>query len=867
MQRRTDRQKAPMIEESRRRRRRPRAARGQALLMTMILLTILAAAIGSMFVTQTSAVKATGDMLGSRQAFYACDGMSRTMVSLSQEYLKDVVNADGLAMAEHVCQRAGMSACTDSVKLPSITPPGFTVESFDVDVVEESFTAPLPGGPFQGMNARQTPVSLSVRAAKDSTGHACESKQEIVLAQVGLFQFFVFAEDFVDVYNGPEMEIDGRVHVNGDFCGHRWNESLRIKTLTASGDIFAGSSSCPRSRPTGDNSLEFWDGSSWKKMDKNNDHGCTGGAGCSGGWEIAAVDRWNGNVLDSAHDVPVLKVPVSGEPPVQDGLNAVGDTMDNASTQRFLIDPPLFGHEPVDPSPPPDTQEIRRQKFACKADIRIINGVWFKRTAGDETCNDWPGTPIWSDHPGQFSVDDDEEEGIVGVQNDIGQQDIADAQGWGTNVRPNRYSFYEATNSGVLIDDLTGVVSYGNIFRDTGVTPDEMRPGLWVEKDAFCEGFPTNEENPRLRNARDFACDCAGTSCTVDRAANYLQGTRGGFIDPRVENGTSRSQARILPMNFDISELADALADSSPGELGSYFGAAPFNGIIWITNTWDGQLDGLGNTHDDLAALWPNPVGDDSAQPVHAMSGTDGNSNADKNSTDQLPYPLCGKGSSVGLASSPSGGGPATPFKVPDCSKTARPSALRLINGYTIDPVVFPKGLSIVTNLPAYIVGDFNKHSDDDPDDWRPALVAADALTLLSNAYNDTEAGWDNIDGMGSSREAEETHYRLAIIAGDVSTAPGGKDSAKWSGGINNFPRFMEDWENSTSAELHGSMVIGFRSVFQRQQWCEYGTGGCPVYTAPSRDWFYDDHFDVISNQPPGAPVYEVQAIRRWSRN
>src|SRR5690606_24508605 len=112
---------------------------------------------------------------------------------------------------------------------------------------------------------------------------------------------------------------------------------------------------------------------------------------------------------------------------------------------------------------------------------------------------------------------------------------------------------------------------------------------------------------------------------------------RGGFVDPRVQRESSAAQARILPMNFDISELAAALDDASVGELGSHFTPESFNGIIWITNTWDDQLNGFGNDGADpgqLAALWPDPVGKDSTQPEH----TD-----DENSTERLPYPLCGK--------------------------------------------------------------------------------------------------------------------------------------------------------------------------------------------------------------------------------
>lgn len=774
---------------------RRRAPTGHALLVSVVLLAILAFALTAVFATQTSASRSAGDMIGRRKAFYACDGINRSMVKLAQEYLANTATPDSTDLATYVCTGAGMGDCAGTTKLPTLTPPGFTVTDFSIGLTGSALTAPLPSGPFQGMNARQTPVSLSVRAQSDTTGHACSAEQTIVLAQVGLFQFFVFAEDFVDIYMPPMMTIDGRVHVNGDFCGFGNTSSstaLYIKRLTASGRIFMGSDSCPRARfaSTSSRGIFFWDGNSWEWMDKDNDSGCTG---CAGGWASYAISTWGGNVQDEAHKVPVLKVPVSGDPPMQDGLNMVSNVQNNAKTQRFLIDPPLFSGMPTDPAVSNDSSEVRRQKLACKADLRIINGVWYKRAPGDEDCSSWPGTPIWSDHPGTFAVTANEEEGLVGAQDDIGQVDLAGSWTGLPDQRPRRYSYFEAEDDGSLISDNSGVISYGTLNRTAG-TPPRWKP-----------------------------------------PANHLDATRGGFIDARI-NYSDTSHQYILPVNFDVEELAAALNDTTTGELGDHFYSDGFNGIVWIGYTWNGQLDGIGNNGDNsgskkLAALWPDPRG-----------------------ATLVPYPLCSDDSGVTGR---------------ECSSVSRPSALRIINGYTVDPGVFPEGLTIATNLPAYVVGDFNKHSADVPGDWRPVLVAADAVTLLSSDYDDSEADWSGLDAASdASRKAADTHYQLALLTGDVSTAPGGDaQPTLYGGGINNFPRFLENW-TSRAARIRGSMVMAFRSVFHRQKFCVASGSypGCSAYTPPQRDWAYDTNFDVITNQPPGAPIYEVQAIRRWRR-
>mgnify|MGYP001174558050 CR=1 FL=1 len=66
----------------------------------------------------------------------------------------------------------------------------------------------------------------------------------------------------------------------------------------------------------------------------------------------------------------------------------------NTGGLRALVEP-VYQHTLFS-----DPEDIRLQKLATKADIRIINGIWFVRNEprGDET--NWPGIPVWSDHHG-----------------------------------------------------------------------------------------------------------------------------------------------------------------------------------------------------------------------------------------------------------------------------------------------------------------------------------------------------------------------------------------------------------------------------------------------------------------------------------
>ncbi len=108
-------------------------------------------------------------------------------------------------------------------------------------------------------------------------------------------------------------------------------------------------------------------------------------------------------------------------------------------------------------------------------------------------------------------------------------------------------------------------------------------------------------------------------------------------------------------------------------------------------------------------------------------------------------------------------------------------------------------GLTIASNNPIYIQGDFNtggsppsdSTSSNDPTTPQvsgytraPCSVIGDAINLLSNSWNDA-----NSSSGTSSRVATNTTFNTAILSGIVPTAPAGGDGS-YSGGAENFPAF-----------------------------------------------------------------------------
>lgn len=190
--------------------------------------------------------------------------------------------------------------------------------------------------------------------------------------------------------------------------------------------------------------------------------------------------------------------------------------------------------------------------------------------------------------------------------------------------------------------------------------------------------------------------------------------------------------------------------------------------------------------------------------------------------------------------------------------------AVQLRNGLTLPNPSYARanqifGMTLATNSALYIHGDYNapdgKGTATNPGNLNnfageghevPAALVADAITVLSN-------NWDNLksrQGLGS-RKATDTVVSAAFITGNVPSGTVG--SSNYSGGVENFPRFLEKWDNITLT-YRGSMVMLFRSEVQKKRW-----GFDNVYSAPKRDWGYHSMFGQ-NYRPPldiGPRVYQ----------
>jgi hypothetical protein len=179
-------------------------------------------------------------------------------------------------------------------------------------------------------------------------------------------------------------------------------------------------------------------------------------------------------------------------------------------------------------------------------------------------------------------------------------------------------------------------------------------------------------------------------------------------------------------------------------------------------------------------------------------------------------------------------------------------NSVRLVNGSELPA----DGFTLATPNPIFVKGDYNTTTNDSnfssgANSTAYANLAAlmgDAIVLLSNNWND-----NNSNASLSGRTATSTTVNSALLGGIVVTTPGA-----YSGGVENFPRFLENWGSAT-LWYNGSMVVMFNSHTATNAW----NNNANIYDPPTRKWAFDQRF--TTNQPPHTPQILFMERLGWT--
>jgi hypothetical protein len=217
--------------------------------------------------------------------------------------------------------------------------------------------------------------------------------------------------------------------------------------------------------------------------------------------------------------------------------------------------------------------------------------------------------------------------------------------------------------------------------------------------------------------------------------------------------------------------------------------------------------------------------------------------NSNLNNLTNKSWNHTGTGGIIYISDTSAGTSVTTTYSGTSVSTSKR--GIRLKNGSTLPT----GGLTVVAENPVYIQGDYNTGGTPPSDSGtftsptvsgytrKDSAVIGDAINILSGAWVDT-----NSDKSISSRIATSTTVNAALVTGEVASGSG-----YYSGGGENFVRFLEDWQkNSQTFTYYGSMV----ELFNSEQATGHWSASANVAKLPGQHWYYDTGFEDSS--PPG---------------
>ena len=177
-------------------------------------------------------------------------------------------------------------------------------------------------------------------------------------------------------------------------------------------------------------------------------------------------------------------------------------------------------------------------------------------------------------------------------------------------------------------------------------------------------------------------------------------------------------------------------------------------------------------------------------------------------------------------------------------------------------------GINLVTDQPIYLMGNYNIANGSG--EKIPSSIYADALTVLSSAWNDSyDSNTQSSQGSSPSnwtnymlsRNASNTTINSALVAGTITTGDSdgesGHDTAPNSAGLNNYTRLLEDWsDNNANLTIVGSFISLSKTRRARALSSSGSNAGIQTgyhYTVPGRKFIYDRSFNDPDNFPPAA--------------
>jgi len=671
----------------------------------------------------------------------------------------------------------------------------------------------ITSGPFQGFTGLVTPYTLSVTARTKSGGEA-RLQRQVNTVGIPIFQFGIFSEADVAFEPGPEFTFTGRVHTNGNlFLGAASGALTLTEKVTAVGEVIREYMPNGGQNTYSDDNLVLISTAPGAyrslRQTEGSVTGTIGSALNDPTWSNLSTGTYNSRICNGRTGARRLDLPIASATAGPIALIRRPDPGETTSTANF------------------------GERFFAKASLRIL----------------------LSDNTSDITS-------LAGVTGTAPVQLGATAPA-GYTVNSTHPPFgLASTNSDVMVPTSTPVLGgYLKIEK-------QVSQGVW--QDVTIEILNLGIAGP---NQQKTSCATPNPNAVIrmQHLMDHSSNCNTGSTDPTYYYPNTLFDARqgklqdVEPVNTSTVQLGGVIhyIELDVRNLTSWFQGSIGSSGTSVLHT-DGYIvffsDRRGNR--DAANRETGEYGfEDFVNPNSSVGTPNGRLDAGED--------VNGNGTLETYGATYAGGGlawesplnsSARPWMAVSASVAKRNPArffrraLKLTNGRAGN-IVSP-GLTVVAENPVYIQGDYNAGPSFSSNHVAAAVIA-DAVTFLSNSWTDYNSYANPYES--SRRDASETWYRLAVMGGKGPYFP-----VPWNGsllgsdgGVNNFMRFLESWQN-TEVHYRGSLV----SLWYHRQAVypfrpAYSSGAnCNTYFPPDRDFQFDTDFLQFSLLPPGTPMF-----------
>ncbi len=895
---------------------RTKREKGVALVTALIIMLLISALIVGMSWMVMTDQRLSGNSKGRENAFYSSEaGMEKLTTDIGNAF----VSQGALTTATIAAIEATPPAIPGTTFQNSAGQSTYQVTCAGAPCPNpppSNFATVLPPSPYAGMQALITPFTLSV-AAQTLGGAEVKIQREVQLVAIPVFQFGVFSQTDLAMFNGPAFNFGGRVHTNGNlWLAANPGPLVLSNQVTASGqvirtnlengfaigaggaysgNVYIALSPNPATTPPGAqwDSLQLTEGS----VTGNSVYGNVSTTPNNPTWSaVPAVSR--SMLLDNA---PQLNLT----------LTALGGITNPVT----LIERPTAGELGANPG------EFNSQYFS-EASLRILlddygpSGTCHTSdmmsldtvTATDPVdlailIAPVPGKPAWWNGPETFYP--------LPTANDAGVYSPVNGY-WVQSGDPIITGCikveYQSAGGGwtdvtqeILKLGFTGKNIYPQAPCTGGGCPNIVAPNLAAlpANGTIIGASPCADPNPnaviRLARLRDNPSNATAGGCGAptqngfDYWPNVLYDTREA-ISRDIPLGASVTPAGVMDyVELDVTNLdrwfmvnigaSGGNAQNANNGYTVYFsdrrgnqidpvatvktGAYGFNDIVNPSDPNNGCPNGVLDQGEDLVGDVPpnlRTYGGVPLLPAYVSPNI-----AIPNLIPGVMAPTMAPGACGAVAKAPA---PNYTYVQAQEARQNPPlffrRALKIVNGSTVNlgtacygPAPNPPcGLTIAAENPAYIQGEFNDGGVNNGT-WAgasvAAAVAADSATLLSGNWNDVNSFISPYSTGG--RLAATTSYRTAVIAGKGIPFPLGAvgNSGPDYGTDGGLHNFLRYLENWNGQNLY--YMGSLVSFYFNQQ--AVGPFKCctTVYSPPNRVYNFDTNFTKgLQWLPPNTP-------------